>query len=617
MAQSYEDSLLNILNIESEGIDQKEATFLLGEYLVQRNPELAETYADQLLEMTASFSDSNEWARINYIHAASHRWQGNYTTALQYYQANYDYFKSHDNREQIARSSTKIGSINTFLGNNVLAQRHLLESAQIYEDIGTPHQKASISNSLAGFYLNIDQLDKSKEQYIMALTEFTSLNDSAGMASANANLGSVYSELGEYDKAEAHLLAQKGLNSVFPTEREMGFYHDFMGVLRQKQGRLDEAYKQHLIALEIRKNLSSTYNLCESRLNVGEVLIKLGRQQEAIKHLEDVLNYKEHHSLNQENAAHELLSQAYEKMGDYKDALLSYQSFKLIADSIYNESSIQIIAEKDAQYKKKEQDTQIKILNQEKEIARQRANKSKTVILAGIIGLIVISLSSFFVFLLYRKVKKQKDVISDTLDEKETLLREIHHRVKNNLQVISSLLSLQSRYIQDSKAQEAVSEGQNRVKSMALIHQKLYQDSSLMGVEALDYIQSLTETLKSTYSLNTDKIEIDYEVDNITIDVDTIIPIGLILNELISNAFKHAFPDNQEGKVSISLKEENNRLNLSVEDDGVGTPDNVKTSDSFGMRMIQSLARKLEADVDFQSNNGAKAFISMSNYKLV
>lgn len=617
--QAYVDSLRTIANHSTNEQELKEATLLLAEYLVQRNPEQAEIYADEVLELPNTPSDSMEWTRINYIYAASHRWQGNYATALDYYQKNYQYFNSVGDKRNIARSGTKIGTLNTFLGNNVIAQRYLLESAEIYNnEVGMSKEKAGINSRLAGLYLNLGQIEKGKDRFIQALEAYTIIQDSAGMASTNANLGYVYSELGDLEKAEAHLLAQKVLNKVFPTAREMGFHHDFMGLLRQKQGRLEDAYQEHLTALKIREGLSSTYNLCESRLHTGEVLIKLKRYGEAISHLEEVLTYEEHNSLNQESEAHRLLSLAYEKKADLAQSLVHYKDYKAISDSIYNAESIQVIADKDAQYQKKEQDAEIRILNQENEIARQKANRSLLIIYGSLTGLVIFSLLSFFIYRLYMSVKRQKDVIASALDEKETLLKEIHHRVKNNLQVISSLLSLQSRYIEDSTAQEAVNEGKNRVKSMALIHQKLYQQDNLMGVDVLDYIQNLTTTLKSTYGIDEGKVDVKYDIQQLNFDVDTIIPIGLILNELISNAFKHAFREGRSGELNIRLKEtESDMLELVVKDNGVGSKKQISLTDSFGMRMISSLAQKLEAEVDFDFTQGTLASLMISNYKLV
>lgn len=611
----YQDSLLAILRTSPDITLKKETKMLLGEYLVQRNPEKAEQYADEVMQMEHTPSDSSEWARINEIYAASHRWQGNYATALSYYQQNYRYFKQLQSKSGIAKSATKIGTINTFLGNNVVAQRFLLESAAIYASIGTENEKASINSRLAGLYLNLGQVEKGKERFLLALEAFSAVNDSAGMASTHANLGYVYLESGAYDKAEQHLLMQRTLNDVFPTLREMGFHHDFMGLLRQKQGRMEDAYEEHLKALTIRKGLSSTYNLCESRLHIGSVLIKLGRTKEAIIHLQDVLSYEEHNSLNQESEAHRLLAMAYEAQSDLTQALASYKAYKITSDSIYNASSMQIIAEKDAQFKTKEQDAEIKILSQEKEIAEQKAKRSQALIYGSLTGLILFSLLSFSIYRLYQKVKKQKDLIAISLDEKNTLLKEIHHRVKNNLQVVSSLLSMQSRFIDDEKAIGAVNEGQSRVESMALIHQKLYQESNLSGVKAKEYIEELAEILRASYSLGKE-IDFQYHIDDLTIDVDTIIPLGLILNELICNSLKYAFPDEKEGVVTVRLEEVQNQLELQVSDDGIGMED-PESSKSFGLVLIQSLAKKLKASLVIQSQAGTSTQLNIQHYKLI
>ena len=384
---SYQDSLQSIIKKNNSKDIKKEALFLLGEYLVQRNPELAENIASKLKDYYLSKSDSNAIARNNYIFAASHRWKGDYKTALEYYKSNYDFYKKRKDSVNIAKSGYFMGSIFMFLGKNVDSQSYLIEVAEIYNKIGSPEEKARINNSLAGLYSNLNQLEKSKEQYLKALKQFEIIKDSAGMSSANANLGFVYTELGDFKKAEKHLMVQKKLNKVFPTLREMGFHHDFLGLLRQKQGRLQEAYQEHLKALQIREKLSSTYNLCESKLNMGEILIKLNRNSEAISHLKDVFKYDEHESLNQQQIAYDLLSQAYENLGDYKESLANYKTFKKISDSIYSSESLEILAEKDALYNKQQNDTKIALLNKEKEISESKLLRSNTIVIISLIGI--------------------------------------------------------------------------------------------------------------------------------------------------------------------------------------------------------------------------------------
>ena len=615
LADSYIDSLETVINSQADKTEVKEATFLLGEYLVQRNPEQAEAYADILRDLPSVNKDSVEWSRMMYIYAASHRWQGNYKTALDYYQKLYDYFKSKNDLLNVARSGKKIGSINTFLGHNVMAQKHLLECGEIYNAEGTDRQKAMINNSIAGFYVSIEHEEKGKERYLMALKGFQALNDSAGLASANANLGMIYANQGDFDKAEKHLQAQKIYNRVFATGRGMGFHHDFMGILRQKQGRLNEAFQEHLKALEIRKSLSSTYNLCESRLNTGEVLIKLKKYKEAIFHLKEVLKYEEHESYNQEERAHELLSKAYEKLNDYPQALMHYKAFKTKVDTLYNRESIQVIAEKDALYKRNEQDSQIALLSKEKEIAQAKLSRSNMLIYGGLVGLLLFSLFSFFIYRLYKKIKAKNEIIKKALQEKSLLLQEIHHRVKNNLQVISSLLRLQSKFITDESALEAIKDGRNRVQSMAILHQNLYREEDITGVNMKTYFTNLVEGIFNSYNLSKDDIQLNLEIEDLNLDVDTVIPIGLITNELVTNSLKYAFgEDIDKAVIEVKLSEINGEYQLIVSDNGIGMDEATilqAPDKTFGQRMIHAFVNKLKAQIRINNVEGTKVIIDI------
>ncbi len=608
LLQSYEDSLLHTLD---ENPTNKESLFLLGEYLVQRNPEQAELYANRLRKLTTGTADSSELSRMNNIYAASHRWQGNYTTSLAYYEKNYAYYSRNNDHENAAESAAKLGTINLYIGNNIVAQTYLLESDQIFKKMGTPRQKASSKLRLANFHLGIHQLDEGKELYEEALKEYKAINDSSGIATVSINLGSVLTDLGQFEMAETHLLNSLAYCEVFPTKRELGFAHDFLGLLRQAQGRLDEAYQEHLKALDIRLKLSSTYNLCESRLSVGKILIKLGEYRAAIAQLKQVFTYEEHHSLNQESLAHELLSEAYEKMGDYALALQEQKLFKMISDSILNTSSLEVIAQKEAQYKKKEQDARIKILSQEKELAEQRAFRSK-VITYGTITIAIVFLSLlFFVFYLYLKVKRQKNELFKSLEEKRVLLKEIHHRVKNNLQIVSSLLSIQKRQVEDPVAVGALEESKNRVRSIALIHQNLYQDNDLKEIDVKFFIEKLTQDLVHAYKGENRNVSIEFDVDEVKLDIDRIIPIGFIVNELITNVLKYAFDMDQLGILKLKVKKEPDWLRLEVTDNGVGLPESfsLDTCKSLGYKLVRLFSNKLKAELTVESTkaiNGTK-----------
>lgn len=616
---AYQDSLQAVLDGSAPDIQKKEAMFLLGEHLVQRDPDYADSIAQRLERDFIDAGNLKEVRRTAYILAAANRWQGDYATAIAIYRSIYDSSKKEKDSLDIAKSGHFIGTLSMFIGQQLAAQQHLLEAAAIYTRKGTPKQNASIQNGLASFYMGLDQKEKAEEWYLKALQEFTTMNDSAGMASVNANLGMLYTDLGQFKKAENHLLRQKALNAVFPTLREMGFHYDFLGKLRQKEGKLDQAYENVMKALRIRENLSSTYNLCESKLNVGEILILRKQYPEAIAQLKQVFDYQEHKSLSQQQRAYSLLSQAYENSHQYQEALENFKAYKSVSDSIYSEKSIRIIAEKDAEYNMQRQRDEIEMLNNDKEVSRSQLLRSRTLLYTTIAGLLLILVAAIVFFVLYGKIKSKNALISKTLREKELLLYEIHHRVKNNLQMISSLLNLQSKYVSDKNAFEALQKGRHRVKSMAILHKQLYSGKEITDVDMEPYLQELARNIVGQHTSGDSIPELDIRIRDVVMKVEEAIPVGLIVNELLTNALKHAFPDERAQPGRIEVKMESSPAGegwlLVVSDNGVGArlPENEQgvEGDSFGRRLVGLLAQKLRATVHTQNENGTRVTVGI------
>ncbi|MBF0540774.1 MAG: PAS domain S-box protein [Nitrospirae bacterium] len=204
--------------------------------------------------------------------------------------------------------------------------------------------------------------------------------------------------------------------------------------------------------------------------------------------------------------------------------------------------------------------------------------------------------------------------IKDSLREKEVLLREIHHRVKNNLQIVSSLLESQSRYIEDNNILAKFKDSQNRISSMALIHEKLYQSTSLSKINFAEYIKDLANNLFATYYINATNITLKVTSDEILLNIETAIPCGLIINEIITNSLKYAFPDNRKGEIIINFycKEDNN-LSLIIGDNGIGLPKDIdftKTK-SLGLSLINNLAkRQLDGLCEIVNNKGVVYMIT-------
>jgi PAS domain S-box-containing protein len=214
--------------------------------------------------------------------------------------------------------------------------------------------------------------------------------------------------------------------------------------------------------------------------------------------------------------------------------------------------------------------------------------------------------------------KKAEKAIEDSLKEKDVLLREIHHRVKNNMQIISSLLNLQSSYIQDEHAIKILKESQNRIRSMALIHEKLYQSGNLADVKFKDYLIDLSNHLMRSYSSNSSKIKLITEIENVLLGADTAISLGLIVNELLSNAFKYAFPNGIGGEIKIIYKAgKDNSATLTISDNGIGFPLNInfKQTETLGLQLVNTLSNQLECTIVLKRGKGTEFKIYIPDIK--
>jgi two-component sensor histidine kinase len=194
-----------------------------------------------------------------------------------------------------------------------------------------------------------------------------------------------------------------------------------------------------------------------------------------------------------------------------------------------------------------------------------------------------------------------------SLEEKVVLLQEIHHRVKNNLQVISSLLHLQARGIEDEKTLEALQESQNRVRSMALIHEKLYQAQDLSRVDLGEYVESLIAYLARSYAHRAGSADVRVNAEQVLLTIDTAVPCGLIVNELVSNALKHAFSDGRQGQIQVTIRSDGDHLvHLRVGDDGLGFPSDLdfRNAGSLGLQLVNTLVSQLEGTIELDTTQG-------------
>ena len=243
-----------------------------------------------------------------------------------------------------------------------------------------------------------------------------------------------------------------------------------------------------------------------------------------------------------------------------------------------------------------------------------------------VLKLIAYSFVFYYLFISYQQIssKLQKEIIERkqaeeqikaSLKEKETLLHEIHHRVKNNMQVISSLLKLQSNNIKDNQIKAVLKESQSRVYALSAVHETLHGSENLSDIELESYLSKITSSIFQTYSTSHDKVTLNTDIEKIPVGINQASPLGLIINELISNSLKYAFPDDRKGEITVSMKKQDEELEFIVRDNGVGMLDGFdwKNSNSLGLKLVRTLAEnQLDGSIDMESNNGTKFTIKFN-----
>jgi two-component sensor histidine kinase len=416
------------------------------------------------------------------------------------------------------------------------------------------------------------------------------------------------------------------------------------------------------------KNENNT-RLVELYTNKGLILAKDNRLQEAVAAYQKALSYSSETSelrqalaylhlgeayfaMNNLSAAHEAFKACYkltlelnaietlervtqalayfhEKSGNFKLAFQYLSENKQYADSSLQRKNAKALTDIKTRYETAQKDQQIQSLAQQNEIQQLTAERQELqLFILGVLLLLVLggglviynrslirSRNNRQLAAKNRELSQKNELIQSQSEEKALLLKEIHHRVKNNLQVISSLLSMQTRWEQNQQVLDAVKESQSRVKTMALLHEKLYQNNALSSINMQEYLQQLGQFLSSTYRQNRD-IQIIVDAGDITLDVNTAVPVGLITNELLSNAMKYAFYEYEEGEILLTLKpNETGGYELRVQDNGKGLDQEIdfENLSSLGLKLVYTLTRQIQGKLNIKSEQGTTFAISFND----
>lgn len=535
------------------------------------------------------------------------------------------------NTRLLGKVYNNIGVIYQYTGAFEKALNYHLKAQKIRIANDDKKGIAGSHDNLGLAYFDLGEIEKALEHYNAALEIYKEQKDSLEVLQRTYSIGGALYSKGEYDKAMIYLNEALALSEKTNRLSISINCYQVIGLIHIKKKEYKEAEKLMSLAQARFPAKGPKRMLIYVKSNLAVLYLNWGTdvKQNRVEHLKKAIELsKETQKLSVETAflvmskkSVEVLYKAYQELGQYEQSIQYARNYIELNDSLLTEQKQNAILDVEAKYEAEKKDLEIDILNKDKELKEVSLLNSKTAqkrqrfiiyVLSG--GALLIAVFGLIIFRFYRQKRKVNDQLSEQYgtilrqkEEKEILLKEIHHRVKNNLQVISSLLDLQSDNISDKAALSAVEDGQSRVKAMALIHQNLYQNENVGSISFKDYSSQLIKQVASVYSIG-NKVEIELKMDTTFFDIDTAIPVGLILNELVSNAYKYAFKSEEKGKLSIQLEEiSEGEYCLLINDNGEGLPSNFEVSKakSLGLRLVHRLSRQLYGKVEYVYEQGA------------
>lgn len=521
-----------------------------------------------------------------------------------------------------------------------------LDSATIYFDkamlgytaIDNKKGQATTSFKIAWVYKKKGKIDKAMAADLQALRLMEELDDQKGIASALGRVSEDLSRQGRQEEALKYAkraidVCQKNnfkeelsyalqyagnacIANANPTQA-LKYYNESLDLVHalglghasiadvinsrgnalKRLGRYSEALKDYTSCLENAKKANYPNAISVATANLGEVNLLMGNYAEALPYQLKTVELQEKDkdfSNLVENYKH--VSTIYEHLGNFESALKYQQKAFQLRDSTASVKSDVAISKLRTQYETEKKEATI--ASQQQVISQQKLVKW--------LGLGLATVLAFFAISFYRNLnirKKANKLLTAKNAENELLLKEIHHRVKNNLEVVSSLLLLQSSQINDPNIKDAMQESQNRVHSIGIVHQKLYQGDNLAAIEMKDYFLNLSESILDSFGMK-HRVKIACAMKELELDIDTAVPLGLIVNELLTNTLKYAFPKESGGSISIKLeKQSQNILHMEIADDGVGKSSLIKGT-GFGSQLISLLTQQLKGTMREEVKNG-------------
>ena len=604
------DSLFQVLRTSKQDSNKVLLLYNLSREFFNSDIDRAEKYSNRALFLSERLGykkgiamSYNNLGIINYYKAI-------YNVALTYHDRSLEIMSEIGNRKGMAGSFNNKGAVYTQQGEYALAIEQYLNSIRILEEINDQEGVGKSYNNIGLVYYLQGNYDQAEDYYSKALEILKPLKNHSVISDIMNNLGIISFEKGEYEESlEYHFKSLDGRAGT-NNQRGMATSYTNIGDVYAAKEVVDKAMEYQKKALEIQEELGDKKGMLSSIQGLARVQSLSGNSDQALKYMEDVISISSEIGAKKElRDAYNEISEIYIRKGDYKKALSFKNRYAQMKDTLFSEQTQEIATNLETKFENEKKTKEIEILQRENEIQELQLGRNRILIISFTISL-VLALVSVVLYArtnrdrkkAFSLLQKQNESIKKQKEEKEVLLKEIHHRVKNNLQVINSLIRLQCAYTDDQVALDLFDECQNRIISMALIHEKMYESHDLSNVNIQEYIAELSQNLLRSYRLHKN-VELDIDVSVKTLTLDTLIPLGLLLNELISNSLKHAFLDDKEdGVITVKLDRDSSsgKFVLEIGDNGIGLPNDFTFNSALtlGIELVVTLSSQLDGTIE-------------------
>lgn len=630
--------------------------FLFIELFSQNTFAQNQLVIDSLYNTLKNNTLNNNQKALNYSKIAEEFYFSKPDSAIKHCYKGLIFSKKENNTTDIAYFYSFLGVLYKNKNQYDSAIHNLNKSIEYNKLDGFERGIAGNLNNLGQVFRLKGNYEKALIYYTQSLQIFKKHNDTLNIGELHSNIGAVFMKLNEFKQAEEHFkLSQTQYKLAKANLQEAWILFD-LGNLKLKTGSLDSAKTLFMESSKIWKkfNRPKEFNTCQ--LRIGEILIqkkqfneaeitlrKASKEFEKIKNAQlmgeaYVLIGKSLYFQNKNNEALKLLFNAqsindsikashlemdiyfelyknFKKLKDNEQALIYNEKYHEIKDSVYKNDKSELIAE---------YQTRLNVMNKES-IIKQLEHKSNEQIIQNTlisrenrqkqisiyILVIAISIILFIVYIIFKRNKTINTLngeLRKSLKEREILIKEVHHRVKNNLQIISSLLNLQSENIENANPKELLQISMSRIEAMSMIHENLYKSTHLSQINFNKYISNLCNYISTSFHIESKGIQLKHSIEEIQVSIDQMVPCGLIINELITNSIKHAFTNTENNLIQINCYLENDWVNIEIYDNGKGlTYDTNQKSKSIGLRLSKGLAKQLHSELIIENRQGVFA----------